>query len=410
MTRRRALVAVIALLLVFLIAGGLWWRNRPPWSDAQLATLRSLTLDALGALPPDLSNRVADDPQAAALGAALFYDTRMSGNGAVACATCHQPERFFTDGLATAQGVGELPLHTMSLVGSSFASFWTWNGKNDSQWSQALIPLENPAEHGGDRTALAHLIAANYSTPYTAIFGPLPELDDTTRFPAHASPLVDGAPLAAWNAMSPEDRSAVNQVFANIGKALAAYERTLVPGRTRFDDYVAAAAAGDRTAMRAIFSADEEAGLRLFLGKGQCINCHNGPRFTNDDFHNTAIPGIPGQPLDRGRLEGIRRLLADPFNCAGLYSDAAPGECDALRFLKTAGDTLEGAHKTPTLRNVAATAPYMHTGQFPDLRSVLDHYNDGGLALVGHNELSPLGLSAQELQQLEAFLHTLTQE
>jgi cytochrome c peroxidase len=161
---------------------------------------------------------------------------------------------------------------------------------------------------------------------------------------------------------------------------------------------------------RAIFSEDEEAGLRLFLGKGKCIDCHNGPRFTNDDFHNTAIPGIPGVPLDLGRADGLRRLQADPFNCAGLYSDADLEECTALRFLKTTGDTIEGAHKTPTLRNVAATAPYMHTGQFPDLRSVLEHYSDGGLALVGHNELEPLDLTATEMEQLEAFLHTLTQE
>ena len=101
-------------------------------------------------------------------------------------------------------------------------------------------------------------------------------------------------------------------------------------------------------------------------------------------------------------------MQADPFNCAGLYSDAAPADCTALRFLKTTGEELDGAHKTPTLRNVAATAPYMHTGQFPDLRSVLEHYNDGGLTLIGHNELEPLNLSEQELQQLEAFLRTLT--
>jgi cytochrome c peroxidase len=273
-----------------------------------------------------------------------------------------------------------------------------------------LIPLENPLEHGGDRTAYTRLLAEHYREPYTAVFGPLPDLADTARFPLHASPQGSGAVLDAWYGMSDADRTAVNRAFANIGKALAAYQRTLQPAPARFDAYVAAAQRNDRGAMRESFTPDEEAGLRLFLGKGKCIDCHNGPRFTNDEFHNTAIPGVPGLPLAPGRSEGARRLQADPFNCAGPYSDAAPEECAALRFLKASGDTLEGAHKTPTLRNVAATAPYMHTGQFPDLISVLAHYNGGGLALVGHNELEPLQLTPTEMQQVAAFLQTLTQE
>ena len=295
-------------------------------------------------------------------------------------------------------------------VGASYGEFFTWNGKNDSQWAQALIPLENPLEHGGDRTAYVHLLAEHYGEQYAALFGPLLAMNDATRFPAHASPKGTAAAQDAWYGMTDADRTAVNQAFANLGKLFAAYQRTLLPAAARFDAYVSAAQRNDRAAMDALFTADEAAGLRLFLGKGHCINCHNGPRFTNDDFHNTAIPGIPGVPLDNGRSDGVRRLLADPFNCAGPYSDASQADCLALRFLKTSGDTLEGAFKTPTLRNVAATAPYMHTGQYPDLRSVLEHYNDGGLALVGHNELEPLGLTETEFRQLEAFLHTLTQD
>ena len=407
--RRARLVALGAGILA-LIAGLLWWTSRSPWSTAELATLQTLALDALPQLPADPSNAVADDPAAAALGAAIFFDTRFSGDGAVACATCHQPDRFFTDGLPLGQGMGTIPLHSMSLVGASYAEFFTWNGKNDSQWAQALGPLENPLEHGGDRTSYVHLLAKHYRQQYEAIFGPLPEVSDTARFPAHASPKSAGAALDAWYGMSDADRTAINRAFANIGKAVAAYQRTLLPAATRFDDYVAAAQVNDHMTMRSLLTADEEAGLRLFIGKGQCLNCHNGPRFTNDVFHNTAIPGIPGQPLGSGRSDGIRSLQSDPFNCAGVYSDAAPGDCTALRFLKTSGAELEGAFKTPTLRNVAATAPYMHTGQFPDLGSVLEHYSDGGLTLIGHNELEPLNLSVEEMQQLEAFLHTLTQE
>ncbi len=399
----------LGLLLALAVALA-WWNHRPLWSDSDLALLASLSLDSLPPLPADPSNAVADDPAAAALGAAIFFDTRFSSNGAVACATCHQPDRFFTDGRPFGQGVGEIPLNSMSLVGAAYSTFFTWDGKNDSQWSQALIPLENPLEHGGDRSAYVHLLAEHYREPYTAVFGPLPDLADTARFPLHASPKGSGAALDAWYGMSDADRTAVNRAFANIGKALAAYQRTLLPAPARFDAYAAAVEQNDRAAQRALFNPDEEAGLRLFLGKGKCIDCHNGPRFTNDDFHNTAVPGAPGLPISLGRSEGLRRLQADPFNCAGVYSDADPTDCAALRFLKTSGDTLEGAHKTPTLRNVAATAPYMHTGQFPDLRSVLEHYSDGGLALVGHNELEPLDLTATEMEQLEAFLHTLTQE
>ena len=404
--RRVGILVTIALLLI--AASLIWWSTRPAWNATELATLRTLALDTLGPPPPDPSNAVADDPRAAALGAALFFDRRFSSNGAVACATCHQPERSFTDGLPLSQGVGQIPLNAMTLVGAAYNTFFTWNGKNDSQWAQALIPLENPLEHGGDRTAYVHLLAEHYGEQYAALFGPLLAMNDATRFPAHASPKGTAAAQDAWYGMTDADRTAVNQAFANLGKLLAAYERTLLPAAARFDAYVSAAQRNDRAAMNALFTADEAAGLRLFLGKGHCINCHNGPRFTNDDFHNTAIPGIPGVPLDNGRSDGVRRLLADPFNCAGPYSDASQADCLALRFLKTSGDTLEGAFKTPTLRNVAATAPYMHTGQYPDLRSVLEHYNDGGVALVGHNELEPLNLSEQELQQLEAFLRTLT--
>ncbi len=331
------IVGAVALLLL-LAAGLLWWINRPVWNSIEVATLQSLSLVSLPPLPPDPSNAVADDPRAAALGESIFFDTRFSGDSAVACATCHQPELFFTDGLPLGQGMGTIPLHSMSLVGASYGEFFTWNGKNDSQWAQALVPLENPLEHGGDRTGYIHLLAEHYREQYEPIFGPLPAMSDTTRFPAHASPKGAGAVQDAWYGMTDANRTVINQAFANMGKALAAYQRTLLPAPARFDEYVAAAQANDRPAMRALLTADEEAGLRIFIGKGHCLNCHNGPRFTNDEFHNTAIPGIPGQPLDRGRSDGIPTLQADPFNCAGPYSDAAPADCTALRFLKTTGE------------------------------------------------------------------------
>ena len=125
--RRAALVALLVGMLA-LAASLVWWTNRPAWGAAELATLQTLALDALPPLPADPSNAVADDPRAAALGAAIFFDTRFSGNGAVACATCHQPDLFFTDGLPLGQGMGTIPLHSMSLVGASYGDVCTGNG------------------------------------------------------------------------------------------------------------------------------------------------------------------------------------------------------------------------------------------------------------------------------------------
>jgi cytochrome c peroxidase len=398
-----ALVALAACTLAPIGKGGAWRAD-------ELQVLRSLALDVLKPLPPDPSNAVADDPAAAALGERIFFDRRFSANGAVACASCHMPEQHFTDGRPFGVGVGVIPLNAMTLVGAAYSPWQTWNGKADSQWAQALLPLEHPLEHGGNRTLYAHLIAEHYAAEYTALFGALPDLADVARFPRNAGPVDNVAASAAWEGMDFADQNAVNQVFANIGKVLAAYERTLLPHPARFDQYVASLDAAGRSQGAPLLSADEVAGLRIFIGKGQCTNCHNGPRFTNDAFHNTAIPGAPDAPLQRGRIDGVARVQSDLFNCLGLYSDAAPEECTALRFMVTEGETLLGGMKTPTLRNVGETGPYMHTGQFATLAAVIAHYNDGGFAIQGHNELTPLNLTAQEAMQLEAFLSTLTEE
>lgn len=401
--------SAVAALLVMAACVGAPFGGGSAWSEDELATLRSLSLAALKPLPPDPSNRVADDPAAAALGERIFFDASFSGNGAVSCASCHMPEFHFTDARPFGVGMGTIPLNTMTLIGASYSPWQTWNGQNDSQWSQALIPLENPLEHGGNRTQYAHIIADHYAAEYEAIFGPLPDLADKRRFPPNAGPVDNVAAAIAWEGMAPEDREAVNRVFANMGKALAAFERTLLPKPTRFDQYVASLNERGQPQGAPILTDDEIAGVGIFLGAGQCINCHNGPRFTNDAFHNTAVPGAPGYPLKRGRIEGAMRVQADIFNCLGPYSDAAPEACTELRFMLIDEASQLGSMKTPTLRNVAETAPYMHTGQFATLADVVEHYNGGGYTLQGHNELEPLNLTEEQARQLEAFLHTLTE-
>ena len=205
------------------------------WSDEERRLIASLSLDQLPPLRADPSNAKADDPSAVALGHALYFDKRLSANGAVACATCHKPELMFTDGLKLAVGSSVGDRHTPSLVGLSYSPWFYWDGRKDSQWSQALAPLEAKHEHATTRSDLALLIKsnANYAALYEAAFGSLPKFE----IPANASPLGDDSERAAWQSLSDEEQQSISIIFANIGKALAAYQRKLVPGRARFDDY-----------------------------------------------------------------------------------------------------------------------------------------------------------------------------
>ncbi|HJQ39952.1 MAG TPA: cytochrome c peroxidase [Thermoanaerobaculia bacterium] len=358
-------VSLLTAVVASIASGGAWTR-------AQVDQLRSLSLAALDPLPADPTNRVADDPAAASLGHELFFDPRLSANGNVSCASCHQPDREFQDGTALAHGVGTTNRRTMPVAGTAYAPFLFWDGRKDSQWAQALGPLESPVEHGGTREQYARVIAASYRAEYEPLFGPMPDL---------------------------AQRDGVTAVFVNIGKSIAAYERRLQHAPSRFDRYVE----GLDT-----LSDDEIAGLRLFIGKANCTQCHNGPLFTNNEFHNTGVPANPSVPQDRGRIEGAKSVLADEFNCRSRWSDANAAQCSELEFLKPDGHELQRAYKVPSLRGVAERAPYMHAGEFASLSEVLAHYNQAPAAPAGHTELKPLKLNAQELRQLEAFLRSLS--
>jgi cytochrome c peroxidase len=371
--------------------------------------LRSLWLGSLPPLSPDPTNAVGDDPRAAKLGQRLFFDTRLSANGQVSCASCHQPARHFSDGRPLAQGIGTANRKTMTLVGAAYSPWFFWDGRKDSQWSQALGPLESAVEHGGNRMQYVHRVAGDevYRAEYEALFGPLPDLSDRARFPPDAGPVEEPEAHAAWEAMAAEDRDTVTRIAVNLGKAIAAYERLILPGPSRFDAYVQALLENDIEAMERTLAANEVAGLRLFIGDGQCTRCHNGPLFTNNEFHNTGIPVRDGLPPDHGRMVGVEQARADPFNCLGRYSDGDEEDCAELRFARN-GSALDGAFKTPTLRNVAEAAPYMHAGQFATLEQVLQHYNQATPGPLGHNELLPLAFSPLELARLVAFLGTLS--
>jgi cytochrome c peroxidase len=341
-----------------------------------------MSLASLPALPDDPTNAVADDPRAAKLGHALFFDTRMSRNGGISCATCHQPERNFTDGLAKGQALGMSKRNTPSIVGTAYSPWLYWDGRRDSQWAQALSPLEDKNEHGTHREQVLQVIVDDpeYSAGYVDLFGALPDL----RQPVE-----------------------IDQAFANVGKLFAAYERLIQPAPAPFDDYVAALVASDTDRQAELFSDDEIVGLQLFIGKASCTQCHNGPLFTNNEFHNTGVIAASGELPDKGRVVGAREVVANEFNCSGAHNDALPPVCPELEFMRT-GPELIGTFRTPSLRNVAETAPYMHQGQLKTLRDALDHYNDAPDAMIGHNEAKPLNLRSGELRQLEAFLFTLS--
>ncbi len=401
---------IIFALVILLVA---YWlvsnkNSKIDWSAEEIKVLNTLSLDSIDKLPKSHSNIVADNPAAAELGWLLFFDERLSHNGKVSCATCHIPELKFTDGLKTAAGAQAGLRNTNTLIGVAYSPWQFWDGRKDSLWSQALSPLENELEHAGTRTQFIHIISndENYKKKYQHLFGPLPDFSDPTRFPKSAGPINNKNINQAWQKMASEDKNLVTNVFVNIAKVIEAYERLLLPGRSRFDDYVQGVVENNTEKLTAL-SKDEARGLKLFIGKAQCINCHNGPLFTNNEFHNTAILSPTRQLPSIGRVEGVRKVFDDPFNCLGQHSDAEKNQCADLRFAKS-GDELIGAHKVPTLRNVVETAPYMYAGQLETLEEVIEHYDSAPLAMIGHNESKPLELSNKEKKQLELFLSSLS--
>jgi len=341
-------------------------------------------------VPADPTDRVADNPRAARLGRYLFFDRRLSANGKVSCETCHQPARGFTDGRAIAKGLALGTRHTPTVLGAAYNQWYFWDGRTDSQWSQALQPFENPREMGSTRMHVLQAIAgdARLRRSYEQIFGALPVLGRANRV-------------------------AIDRAYSNVGKAIEAYERELTVGTSPFDRYVAALRAHD-VAGEQVISPAAKRGLKLFVGSANCELCHSGPDFTDGQFHNIGLPLLPGEKPDMGRADGIRLVRADPFNGSGRFSDDRTGAAkDRLEFLPSPESQI-GAFKTPSLRNVARIAPYMHDGRFKNLGQVLEFYAEGAAAsrgrLVGTREatlaLIP-HLSARQQSDLIAFLRTL---
>ena len=331
---------------------------------------------------PDPSNRVSGKPEAIALGEKLFFEPRLSTKGDVLCATCHVPYRGWQDGRARGMGHVEVDRNTQSLINVRWNRWFGWDGAGDSLWAQSIRPILEAREMGGSLAQAAALIRgdAELSCRFARTFGVPPPASDEA-------------------------------VLAGVGKALAAFQETIVSGRTPFDDFRDALSRGDFSSMGKYPEAAQR-GLRIFVGRGNCSACHFGPAFTNGEFHDTGVPYFTASGVDPGRHGGLKKLQANAFNLLGAYNDDRSGSS----AVKTRHVSIEhrnfGEFKVPSLRNVAQTAPYMHNGSLATLADVVRHYseiNPDRLHSDGEAILKPLRLSDAESADLVAFLDSLTE-
>ncbi len=384
------------------------------FSEAQISLLLRHRFDPTPVVDP--TNSVSGDPAAERLGQYLFFDTGLSGSGEHSCASCHKPEHGFADPDRLSTTEVTVERHTPTVVNSGYNRWFYWDGRCDTLWCQAAGPIEDPDEHGSNRLAVAHHIFddAALSEAYTSIFGPLPDLSDTDRFPLNAMPTEDPSdPLGeAWSEMDEDDATDATEVFINVTKAIGAYEALLVQGNAPFDQMLDAFEDDDATGGPAL-SDDAKAGAMLFVGDANCWACHSGPTFTNKEFHNVALPAVDGiDNASPGRHTGIDVLLNNPFNSWGEFSDDTSDADEKLGHLVQSPEQM-GSFKTPSLRNLQDTAPYMHGGHFETLTEAVQHYSDmDDPPLIGHREelLLPQLWTDDEIAQVVAFLESLQGE
>lgn len=330
---------------------------------------------------PDPSNRASGNPAAIALGQRLFLDSRLSRDGTLSCAACHVPNGSLTDARERAVGRAPLARNTPSLWNVGLQRWFGWDGAHDSLWAQSIRPIVAADELAADARHVARLVRG-----------------DAELACLHRQAFGGGADDA--------------RVLVDAGKALAAFQETFRSGRTPFDDYRDAVARGDAPAA-ARYPANAVRGLKLFVGRGNCNVCHFGAAFTNGEFHDVGVPFFAGPgKVDDGRYGGIRRLKENRLNLLGGHSDDASGAAATKTRHVELTQRAFGQFKTPTLRNVALTAPYMHNGTLATLHDVVRHYSELDPERVhSHGEaalLQPLALASREIDDLVAFLETLT--
>ena len=328
-------------------------------------------------LAPDPSNRVSGKAAAVALGEQLFFEPALSGSGSVLCATCHAPYRHFQDARPRAFGLAPVDRNTPTLVNARFHRWFGWDGAQDSLWSQSIRPLLDPKEMNATPAHVAGTVRKLFARQYERAFN-------------RAVPAQD------------------EEVLVDAGKALAAFQETLVSGRTRFDAFRDSLEKGTA----ADYPPAAQRGLKIFVGRGNCSVCHFGPQFTNGEFADIGVPFfvVPGR-VDSGRHGGIEKLKSSRFNLLGRFNDDRSGSSAIGTRHVQAQHRNFGEFRVPGLRGVAQTAPYMHNGSLATLRDVVKFYselNEERLHADGERILKPLRLDAGELEDLVAFLVTLS--
>ena len=375
------------------------------WMPKEVDRINTFSLNKLEPIS-DLSNKYLTKITAKELGKQLFSDTNLSSNKKVSCASCHIKEKSFTDNNNLAVGLQKGFRNTPTLLNTAHHNWFFADGSKDSLWAQVLSSLENPAEQNFTRLELLKVFHQdkNYKELYENTFNAeTPLLTNSYSLPAKAGPNSDLKGLINWKKLPKPQRNEINIFFTNIGKSIAAYVSTIQSKPTRFDLFIDDINNGLTDS--SLLNASELNGYKLFISqKSGCANCHSGPLFTNKEFHNIGT-GILAR--DNGRSEVIEAVIHDEFNCLSKYSDAKPKQCIELNYINRNKHGLSGAFKTPSLRNLTKTAPYMHDGRFSNLKQVLNHYSSIDEEKAKEVDLPPVSLSEQEQLDIINFLKTL---
>jgi len=313
-------------------------------------------------LSTDPTNRASGRGAAIELGERLFFDTRLSASGRFSCATCHVPERNWTDNKARGAAAAEVDRNTPTLMNVRLGRWYGWDGGADSLWSQSIRPMLDARELAATPQHVAEVIRKDeqLSCRYRRAFGAPP---------------------------SPEDNE---EVLVNVAKVLAAFQETFETPPTPFDRFRNALARGERLPA-GVYSEAARRGLKIFVGRGSCASCHSGPNFTNGQFANNGFSTDPGRP------QGVKVSQASRFKLAGRYND------DPLNAVRALEASEAGAFKVPTLRHLMLTAPYGHDGKRETLAEVVRHYSEKGSAA-----LPALNLTAAEQTDLVVFLESIS--
>lgn len=394
-----------ALLAVFsIVAPSLFIPAVFAQSDTEFS-LQELTSIAThgpwpGETPPDPGNELSGLTWAEQLGESLFFDQSLSANQSLSCATCHSPALGFSDGQQVAIGLEKGVRNTQGLLDIGLQRWFGWGGGADSLWAASIRPLLRPDEMGNSIAALAATLREN-PTFSKAILSRLPEVAQS----------VGTEDIATDYTIASLYKLGDSEVVVLAAKSIAAYMRTLRSQNSRFDQFRDAIVNHDANP-QASYSDSEKRGLKIFIGEANCRSCHFGANFSNGEFHDTGRPFFTGVgKIDPGRYMDIKRVREDQFNLLGAHS-VNSSDKDKLKTSEVKLSQVNwGQWRTPSLRNLTLTGPYMHDGSLATLRDVVDAYADIDITRLhskGESILKPLDLDDGQRNDLVNFLRSLS--